>query len=137
MQSKTIRIITGASCLLGLLLVFIFQNIDLASSLFHVDDRAARFLVNRSIRFFLNDTLAIGLIYGLFGERKYVIFSLWVQLAGLLFFLIPYLILKINYPDYNGPMVSFLHRLILNPTILLLLIPAFYYQKARANKNGV
>lgn len=89
----------------------------------------ARFILNRSIRFVLNDVLAIGLIFALFYERKYVIFAMVAQLMGMFLFLIPYFILKVNYPGYNGPLISFLHRLILNPTLLLLLIPAFYFQK--------
>ena len=50
-----------------------------------------------------------------------------VQLAGLVFILVPYLVLKLGFDAGNGPLVSFLHRLVLNPTLLLLLIPAFYY----------
>ena len=45
-----------------------------------------------------------------------------------------YFIIKLNYPAYNGPMINYLHRLIINPTLLLLLIPAFYYQKTVAKK---
>jgi exosortase F-associated protein len=73
--------------------------------------------------------LAILLIYALFYERKYVLFAVWVQVFGMVFVLIPYFIIKFNFPGYNGPLISFLHRLVLNPTLLLLLIPAFYYQK--------
>jgi exosortase F-associated protein len=90
-----------------------------------------RFLINRTIRFLANDFLMVGLIYALFRERKYVVFALWVQIAGLVFFLIPYFILKLRFPMYNGPLISYLHRLIMNPTLLLLLIPAFYYQRSQ------
>jgi exosortase F-associated protein len=80
----------------------------------------------------LNDAFTIGLIYALFVEKKYVIFSLYVQLAGVVLFLLPYYVLKIYFPTYNGPLISFLHRLILNPVLLMLLIPAFYYQRRRS-----
>ena len=122
------RIVIGVLSVAGLIAVFLFQQIDVAA-LIGVEVKSSRFLINRTIRFLLNDALALGLIYALFKERKYVIFALYVQLAGIFLFLLPYFILKIYFPRYNGPLISFLHRLILNPTLLMLLIPAFYYQK--------
>lgn len=126
---NALRVIVGLLSVGGMVCVFLFQRIDVASLLGIGEPAIFRFLINRTIRFLMNDAFAIGLIYALFQERKYVIFSLYVQLAGIVLFLIPYFILKIYFPAYNGPMISFLHRLVLNPTLLMLLIPAFYYQK--------
>ncbi len=100
-----------------------------------VQSNLPRFLVNRSFRFLLNDALTIGLIFAIFYERKYVVFALVVQLAGLVTILIPYFILKINYPSYNGPLISFLHRLVVNPMLMLMLIPAFYFQRTMHRKD--
>ncbi len=121
----------GVMAIAGLVLVFLLQRTDVATMI--GVNEAWHFIANRSIRFFLNDGLAILLIYALFEERKYVVFAVWVQLVGFVFVLIPYFILKLKFPSYNGPLISFLHRLVLNPTLLLLLIPAFYYQK----KNNI
>src|SRR5690606_23367293 len=93
-----------------------------------------KLLINRTIRFLLSDAFMLGLIYALYTEKKSVVFALCSQLAGVILFFISYFILKIYYPGYNGPMISYLHRLILNPTLLLLLIPAYYYQKKTAQK---
>lgn len=128
-RMRTTRIVIGVLSVCGLVAVFLFQRVDIASGIGLKDPFIVRFIVNRTIRFLLNDMFAIGLIYALFVERKYVIFSLYVQAAGVILFLIPYFILKVYWPAYNGPLISFLHRLILNPTLLILLIPAFYYQK--------
>jgi exosortase F-associated protein len=133
-MNKGIRILIGVVCGAGLVFVFLFQRIDVAA-LLGLDDRMTRFFINRTIRFLLNDAFAIGIIYALFIERKYVIFSLWVQVAGVLLFLIPYFILKVYWPAYNGPLISYLHRLIMNPTLLLLLIPAFYFQRNHPEEN--
>ena len=124
------RVAVGSFCIGGLVAVFLFQRFDLAG-LIGVESNINRFLLNRTIRFLLNDALMIGLIYALFVERKYVIFAVYVQLAGVVLFLLPYFVLKVYFPSYNGPLISFLHRLIVNPTLLLLLIPAFYYQRAQ------
>jgi exosortase F-associated protein len=122
------RILIGIFSVGGLVFIFLFQRQDIASIL-GVEQNISKFIVNRSIRFLLNDALAILLIYALFVERKYVLFAIGVQLVGMVFVLIPYFILKVNFQSYNGPLISFLHRLVLNPTLILLLIPAFYYQR--------
>jgi exosortase F-associated protein len=118
-----------ALSIIGLIAIFLFQQFDFALWVGINSSDVVRFIINRSFRFILNDGLTIALIYGLFGQRKYVIFSIYVQLVGLLLILIPYFILKLNYPLYNGPLINFIHRLVLNPLLLLLLIPAFYYQQ--------
>jgi len=128
------RIVVGILCVSGLVVVYLFQRIDVANYLGVESAYIHKFIINRSIRFLLNDALAIGVIYALFKERKYVIFSLYVQVIGVVLFLLPYFVLKIYFPSYNGPLISFLHRIILNPTLLMLLIPAFYYQR---KKSGI
>lgn len=132
-KKVVVRTLVGLASVLGLVLVFLFQNFDAAAYFGSESGSLGRFLLNRTLRFFLNDVFAIGLIYALFVERKYVLFALWVQLAGVILFLLPYFILKVNFPSYNGPLINYLHRLILNPTLLILLIPAFYYQRRIAS----
>ena len=128
-RKSPLRFSIGTGCVIALVLVYLFQRIDFAKALGLSSSFIADVLINRTIRFLLNDAFMIGLIYAIFQERKYVVFALWVQLAGVDFFLVPYFVLKVYFPHYNGPLISYLHRLILNPTLLLLLIPAFFYQK--------
>ena len=130
-----LRRVVGSACVAGLLCVFVFQQLDFAGVFQLSRESLTKFFINRTVRFLLNDALTIALIWALFDKRQYVIFSLWVQLFGLFFVLIPYFVLKLYFPSYNGPLLSFMHRLILNPTLLLLLIPAFYYQK-RTSSGG-
>jgi exosortase F-associated protein len=127
-SDQTFRWILGVGATFGLVAVFLLQRYDVASWL-GASGKTPLFIINRSIRFLVNDALAIVLIYSIFKERKYVMFSIVVQLFGMVFILIPYFIIKVNYPSYNGPLISFLHRLVLNPTLLLILIPAFFFQK--------
>ena len=127
-QRHRLRLALAVISVAGLVLVFLFQRQDVGAML-GIESNFGRFIINRSIRFVINDALAILLIYAIFYERKYVMFAVWVQLIGMILVLFPYFILKFNYPGYNGPLISFLHRLVLNPTLLLLLIPAFYYQR--------
>jgi exosortase F-associated protein len=131
------RWIVGVLCVLGLFATYLFQRTDVAGWMW-IEQPDVKFVVNKTLRFLINDFLVIGLLYALFYERKYVIFSIWVQVAGLVFILIPFFLLKLVWHTGNGPLVSFLHRLTINPILLLLLIPAFYFQKREieANRRG-
>lgn len=128
---SALRISIIVAALLGLLLVFLFQRIEVASML-GIQHKMWQFVTNRTVRFILNDLLSLLLLYGLFPQRKYVLFAIGVQVFGVIFILLPYFILKFQYPSYNGPLISFLHRLVLNPLLMLLLIPAFYLQNENA-----
>ena len=121
-------------CLLAvsaLMLVFLFQRFDYSQLFFEELSGPKAFMFNRLIRYLINDNLVILLIFGLFYDKKYVKFALLVELFGLLFLLIPYFILRFQ-TDIDHMQLSFLHRLIVNPTLMLLLIPAIYLQEKRA-----
>lgn len=90
------------------------------------------FVVNKVIRYLLNDLFAMAIIYGLFFEIKYLRFAFWVLLFGLLFLLPSYLFLYLSQPAGFSSMIAHLHRLVLNPVLMMLLIPAFYYQRKLA-----
>jgi len=134
MKKLNLRIGAGVLAIIGLVGFFLIQQVDFTFHTTLISDNLTRFILNKSIRFIVNDLLAIALIYALFGERKYVHFAIAVQIFGLLFLLLPYFVLKLYMPGYNGPMINFLHRIILNPILMLLLIPAFYYQRINAKK---
>ena len=119
------RLVLGVGSALGLISVYLFQDLGIGAELLP-SDPDWRFISVKSFRFFLNDLLAIGLIWSIFPGRGYLLAAIAVQLFGLIFILIPYFILKIGFGFGNGPLISFMHRLILNPTLLLLLIPAFW-----------
>ncbi len=84
------------------------------------------FGVNKTFRFFLNDLLTIALIQALFMNRKYTQFSFGVMLFSL-FILLPMFFLG-NALSWPGSIIAMLHRLTMNPVLLMLLIPAFYFQ---------
>jgi len=113
---------------LGLLGVFLLQR-DLAGYVLDQASAITTFMVNRAIRYVANDLFATLLVLALFGKKRYVIIAIYVQLLGLVLILTPYVVLKLYYPGYNGPLISFFHRLVLNPTLIYLLIFFFWYQE--------
>jgi exosortase F-associated protein len=129
MNKNLFRWIIGIAGCIGLVIIFLFQRWDIANHFEIGNSHFSRFLINRSIRFVLNDIFAMGIIFSLFPSRTYLYFAFVVQLIGVIFILTPYFVLKFYFPFYNGPLLSFLHRLVLNPLLMLLLIPAFYYQR--------
>lgn len=130
--AKSLRILIGLLSLGGLCVTFLFQH----AAFLRIPGGSTDvyiFLVNKTIRYILNDLLMIGGIYALFAKRRYVVFAFYVQLLGIVLFLMPYFVIKVNFPTYNGPLISYLHRLIVNPLLMLILIPAFYMQERQAS----
>lgn len=131
---RKLRIFLIFISMTGLGSIFVGQRFDY--SLLFSDELNAQyqFIINRSVRFLLNDNLVLLLIYGLFYDRKYVKFGLAVEAFGFFFLLIPYFILRFNTP-IDHMYISFIHRLIINPTLMVLLIPAIYIQRINHKDN--
>lgn len=89
-----------------------------------------RFWFSKIFRFILNDGFALLVIWGLFGSKKYMRFAMYVFLFGFLILLPTYIILVTNFYIQTQAFQNHLHRLVLNPVLMMLLIPAFYYQKS-------
>ena len=129
---------------IGLGLVYLFQSyLDFYSVLFefstpkvldyanygHID--APSFIVNKAFRYLLNDLFSIAIIYGIFYEKKYARFAMYVMFFGLLVLLPVYLVLFLMQPEGFSSMLSHLHRIVMNPVLMMLLIPAFFYQRKK------
>lgn len=140
--SRKLAVVFGVT---GLTLVYILQ-----SKLFYdpfqyllanptINDYAevetGKYIGSKLLRFALNDGLALTLIYGIFGPGKYVKFAALVLLFGLLVLLPTYLILALSFYQETYLFINHLHRLVLNPVIMMLLIPAFYVQRVKAGKT--
>ena len=132
-MEKAVRsgyVITGAALIL---FIFLFQQ-QLFTVPNPVEGREWTWFFQKSARFLVNDFAVILMIYGLFYEKKYLKLGFYVQVFELLFLLTPYLVIKLQFPFYNGPLISHLHRLVVNPLLMLMLIPIIYYQKTHVNK---
>ena len=129
--SRSLRWSVGVAAVAGLLAVFIFQHLDVARIFWEVSSPLNRFIINRSIRFLFNDIFATLLVLAVFGRRKYVVIAIVVQCLGIFVVLMPYMLLKVHAPGYNGPLISFLHRLVLNPVLIYILIFFFWAQEKR------
>lgn len=115
--------------------VYIFQRTNLigpSGFAFTTATPNVVFIFNRILRLVLNDFACFLLIYGLFQEAKYIKVAFLLFLVELLIILPIYLILKLSFEgdsEISSPLLSLIHRLIVNPMLMFLLIAGFVYQK--------
>jgi exosortase F-associated protein len=83
---------------------------------------------NKILRYLVNDLAALGIIHALFGRKDYLRLGWWVMWFGLALLLPLYFVGLWLLPPGMSIALSYLHRLIMNPVLLMLLIPALYYQ---------
>lgn len=88
-----------------------------------------KLILNIFFRYFLNTTLSILIIYLLFKNRNHVKIAsiLYVFLFVVLTCILSYLLFLSQNPDYL--VLFYIRRFLIQPLFILLLIPAFYFQK--------
>lgn len=121
-------IAAGLAILAG---VYIFQRMDLAGFLgnFHPN---VRFIINRTVRLILNDTACFLIIMAVFREPKYLKIAFVVFLIEILVLFPFYLAIKLileGASEISSPLLSQVHRLVVNPMLMFLLMAGFLYQR--------
>lgn len=125
--------------ILILFFVYVFQQVSYAGILntmlpesLSINHPYIVFVVNRTIRLLINDGACMLLIWSLFGEIKYLKAAFVVFLIEFFFILPIYFVVKLNLEgasEISSPLLSQIHRIIVNPLLMIILIIAFYYQK--------
>jgi exosortase F-associated protein len=96
----------------------------------------AHFIANRVFRIILNDVGMILIIYAIFVDRQILRLAVFIQAIDLLVLLPIYLLIKLpteGISELSSPFLSQFHRVIVNPILMILLIPAIYYQRITKN----
>lgn len=129
------------SALLVLVLVFVFQRFNYAIALtsflpegLQITQPNTIFIINKTIRLVLNDVACMVLIYAWFKERKYLTLSFYLFLVEVFLLLPIYFIVKLSLEgdsEISSPLLSQIHRLIVNPLLMFLLMVGFIYQRVR------
>ena len=88
-----------------------------------------KLLLNLFLRYLANTLLSILIIYLLFQNKMHVKIAsfLYLILFVMLIIVFSYLIFGSDNPDYL--LLFYVRRFLIQPILLLLLIPAFYFQK--------
>jgi len=85
------------------------------------------------LRYFLNSILSLGLIYALFKDRDILKFSLIIYVFFLVLLLSSFYVILNFFPD-GAWLLFYVRRFIIQPILVLLFIPGFYYQLQKIKK---
>jgi exosortase F-associated protein len=128
-------VLIGLLGLLGLVAAYLFQYTDILSVFALSSSAEARFIANRFVRIIINDSSMMAILYALFYDRGVLKLAFYIQLIDL-FLLFPiYLAFKLpaeGASELSSPFLSQFHRLIVNPTLMILLIPALIFQRTKS-----
>lgn len=131
--SRHLRIALVIFGVAGLVVVFLFQQAGFLGQL--VDKGSHPYLsfsFSRTLRLLLNDFFMLMLLAGWFQSRAVLRLAFAIQLIDFFVLLPVYLLVKLNLEgdiEISSPLLSQFHRLIVNPTLMILLIPAVYFQR--------
>lgn len=133
-------------CVLGLLavrafesrlfydpLLIYFKNDYLTGALPPFD--SVRLGFSLSLRFWLNGLLSIGLICLLFPSARTLKLALWVYGVFFLTALVAFFVFLHVFPE-NRFGIFYLRRFLIQPLLLLLFVPALYYQQVNRLKKS-
>lgn len=84
-----------------------------------------------TLRYTLNSVVSLGILYLVFKDKGVVKFSALVYVVSFIILLALYLYFVVN-PDKESYYMFFnIRRFLIQPIILILLLPAFYYNKIK------
>lgn len=137
------RMVGMVTAMFILLLVYVFQKISYAGlanavlpESLSISHPYTVFIFNRTARLIINDGACMLLIWSLFNQMKYLKAAFVIFLVELLIVLPIYFVIKLNLEgasEISSPFLSQIHRIIVNPLLMLILIVGFYYQKITAD----
>jgi len=90
-----------------------------------------KLVVNTSFRYFLNTIISLLILYAFFKEKSLITFSSIIYLVSFTVLIMCYLYFVLDPKQENYYIFFNLRRFLIQPVILLLLFPAFYYNKLR------
>jgi len=90
-----------------------------------------KLVVYTSFRYLLNTILSLVILYVFFKEKSLIKFSSVIYLVSYILLIVCYLYFVLDPKQENYYIFFNLRRFLIQPIILLLLFPAFYYNKLR------
>ena len=84
-----------------------------------------------TIRYILNTVISLGILYVLFKDKSILKFSFLIYALAYSILILMFLYFVINPRQEDYYLFFNIRRFLIQPLILLLLVPAFYYHKQR------
>ncbi|GGI56831.1 exosortase F system-associated membrane protein [Winogradskyella haliclonae] len=141
-MSKTLSYIVAFVLLVLLILVRAFEDtlfydpylLFFENDYLYIDSprrEVAKLVFFTSLRYLINTLLSLGVIYCAFKDIQMIKFSALVYAVAYLCFLIPFLYFVINPRQEDYYLFFNVRRFLIQPILLLLLLPALYYYKLK------
>ncbi len=84
-----------------------------------------------SLRYVMNSIISLGIIYTIFKSKSMIRFSILIYAIAYLLLLLLFLYFVINPKQEDYYIFFNIRRFLIQPILVLLLLPAFYYQKLK------
>lgn len=91
----------------------------------------AKLISFTTLRYFLNSAISLSIIYVVFKSKQILKFSCFIFLVAYIIFILPFLYFVINPEQEDYYMFFNVRRFLIQPIILIVLLPAFYYYKLK------
>lgn len=143
-MNKISKIIGVLLCIAGLILVrwfedflfydpllYFFKNDHTSQLLPEFDDLLL--LGNLALRFLMNTALSLLILWFIFSEMEVVKISTFLYSALFLLLFLAFIYYLYNSNSENYLALFYVRRFLIQPIFLLLLVPAFYFQKKKAS----
>lgn len=108
-------------------LILHFQNDYLYKSIPEID--RWHLVVDMLFRYTLNALISLGIIYVIFKKKKIVKFSGFFLMTAFMVLIVVFSISLRNNLEDGYLLAFYIRRFIVHPLFLLILLPAFYYQR--------
>ncbi|GAA3603015.1 exosortase F system-associated protein [Flavivirga amylovorans] len=84
-----------------------------------------------TLRFLINSVISLGILYVFFKDKSIIKFSIAIYFVAYIVLLLVYLYFVINPKQEDYYLFFNVRRFLIQPIILILLLPAFYYHKLK------
>jgi exosortase F-associated protein len=108
-------------------LILYFQNDYLYKSIPEID--RWHLAVDMLFRYTLNALISLGILFALFKKKKIVKFSGFFLMTAFMVLIVIFSISLRNNLEDGYLLAFYIRRFIVHPLFLLILLPAFYYQR--------
>ena len=113
-------------------LIHYFQNDYLYTKIPSID--VWKLVVDVLFRYVLNSLITLAIIKVAFKQKKFVKFAGFFLMLAFIILIVVYVFLLRNQFESGYLFPFYIRRFLIHPLFLLLLFPAFYYQKLNKNK---
>ena len=93
---------------------------------------ALKLVLFTTLRYVLNSVISIGILFIVFKSKSIVKFAIVIYGIAYLFLLVAFLYFVINPKQEDYYLFFNIRRFLIQPLILVVLLPAFYYNKIKS-----